>query len=109
MFENLNWTIERENKIGLVGENGIGKSTLLKLMSGIEKCTSGDVRKGNNVRVGYYAQNQYDILNESDTVLESINSESKSFNETEVRDYLGSFLFVGDDINKKIKIRILKK
>ena len=104
LFENLNWTIERGNKIGLVGENGIGKSTLLRLMSGIEKCTSGDVRKGNNVRVGYYAQNQYDILNESDTVLESINSETTNFNETEVRNYLGSFLFVGDDINKKIKI-----
>ena len=104
LFENINWTLERGNKVGIVGENGIGKSTLLKLMYGIEKCTNGKIIIGSNVRVAYYAQNQYDILNDNDSVLETINNESKNFNETEVRSYLGSFLFIGDDINKKIKV-----
>ena len=104
LFENINWTVERGNKFGIVGENGIGKSTLLKLLYGIEKCTNGKIIIGNNVRVAYYAQNQYDILNNEDSVLESINNESKNYNETEVRSYLGSFLFIGDDINKKIKV-----
>ena len=73
-------------------------------MYGIEKCTNGKIIIGSNVRVAYYAQNQYDILNDNDSVLETINNESKNFNETEVRSYLGSFLFIGDDINKKIKV-----
>jgi len=104
VFSNLSWTVERGNKIGLVGKNGIGKSTLLKILAGLLECSIGVVKKFKGVRISYYAQNQYEILLDDETILESVNKESNNLNDTEIRNYLGGFLFTGDDINKKVKI-----
>ena len=90
--------------IGLIGPNGSGKSTLLKLLSGVEDVTSGDVRIGNGVNRSYYAQHQLEILDPNDTVIDTIRKAGTGWSETEIRTYLGSFLFSHDEIEKYIKV-----
>ena len=104
VFNQMNLSIERGQKIGLVGKNGAGKSTLLKLLAGVEDVTSGSIHIGNAVKRSYYAQHQLEILNPDDTVFDSIQKISYAWNETKIRTYLGNFMFTGDEINKNIKV-----
>lgn len=104
VFSNLNMTVERGQKIGLVGKNGAGKSTLLKLLADVEKVTSGTVRLGSNVKRSYYAQHQLEVLDVDDTVFQTIEKTGSGWVETAIRKYLGSFLFTGEDIEKRVKV-----
>tara|TARA_B100000287_G_scaffold419328_1_gene457397 strand:- start:720 stop:1622 length:903 start_codon:yes stop_codon:yes gene_type:complete len=104
VFDDLNVTIERGEKIGLVGVNGAGKSTLLKMLGMVEGPTSGNVVCGPDIKVSYYAQHQLEVLDEDDTVFESINKVSMGLGETKLRSYLGGFLFTGDEIEKVVKV-----
>ena len=104
VFKNLSFIVERDQKIGLVGHNGAGKSTLLKLLAQVIEPNSGKIKKGSNVKIAYYAQHQLELLNKDDTVYESVASVSHGIGETEIRTYLGSFLFSGDDIKKDIGV-----
>ena len=104
VFNDMELVIERGQKIGLVGHNGAGKSTLLKMLAGVESVTSGAVRIGRNVDRAYYAQHQLETLDPNDTVFESIQKVSPGWSETEMRTYLGSFMFTGDEIEKYIKV-----
>ncbi len=104
VFNDMEMVIERGQKIGLVGHNGAGKSTLLKMLAGVESVTSGAVRIGRNVDRAYYAQHQLETLDPNDTVFESIQKVSPGWSETEMRTYLGSFVFTGDEIEKYIKV-----
>ena len=104
VFSNLNMTVERGQKIGLVGKNGAGKSTLLKILADIEKVTSGAVRLGSNVIRSYYAQHQLEVLDINDTVFQTIQKTGSDWGETIIRKYLGSFLFTGEDIEKRVKV-----
>ena len=104
VFNDMELVIERGQKIGLVGHNGAGKSTLLKMLAGVESVTSGAVRIGRNVDRAYYAQHQLETLDLNDTVFESIQKVSPGWSETEMRTYLGSFVFTGDEIEKYIKV-----
>jgi len=104
VFNEMDLVVERGQKIGLVGINGAGKSTLLKLLAGVEDVTSGDVRIGNGVNRSYYAQHQLEILNPNDTVFDTVRKAGTGWSETEIRSFLGSFLFSGDEIEKYIKI-----
>ncbi|HDY76136.1 MAG TPA: ABC-F family ATP-binding cassette domain-containing protein, partial [Candidatus Marinimicrobia bacterium] len=104
VFNDMNLSVERGQKIGLVGHNGAGKSTLLKLLAGVEDVTSGAIRTGANVTKAYYAQHQLEILDPDETVYESIAKVSSGWSEREIRTYLGSFLFSGDEIEKLVKI-----
>ena len=104
VFNDMELVIERGQKIGLVGHNGAGKSTLLKMLAGVESVTSGAVRIGRNVDQAYYAQHQLETLDPNDTVFESIQKVSPGWSETEIRTYLGSFMFTGDEIEKYIKV-----
>ena len=104
VFDDLNVTIERGEKIGLVGVNGAGKSTLLKMLGMVEAPTSGNVVCGPDIKVSYYAQHQLEVLDEDDTVFESINKVSTGLGETKLRNYLGGFLFTGDEIEKVVKV-----
>ena len=104
VFNNMSFTVERGNKIGLVGRNGAGKSTLIKMLAGVENITEGNFELGNRVICAYYAQHQLEILQSNDTVFQTIYKKGSGFNETEIRTYLGGFLFSGEEIEKQIKV-----
>jgi len=104
VFNDLKFAVERENKIGLVGINGAGKSTLLKMLAGVEKPSTGTFEYGQNIKVSYYAQHQLETLEEKDTVYESIEKVALGWTETQIRTYLGGFLFSGEEIEKKVKV-----
>ena len=104
VFKNLNIVLERNNKIGLVGYNGAGKTTFLKLIAGVQSPSDGEIVYGNNVEVAYYAQHQLDLLNENDTLIESLGRVSDGLSELDKRTFLGGFLFSNNDIDKKVKV-----
>ena len=103
VLQNIDLLIERNSKIAFVGQNGQGKSTLAKMIVG-EIDFDGDLKLGHNVQIGYFAQNQAEYLNQEKTVLQVMEDASTDANRTKVRDMLGSFLFRGEDVDKKVKV-----
>lgn len=101
LYENLSFSLTRGEKFLIVGENGVGKSTLLKLIVGELTPDSGSVIIGQNTTIAYYAQ-ELEILDERHTILENVTS--YDFTETELRGILSNFLFFGDDIYKKVSV-----
>ena len=95
--------VVRGEKIAFVGQNGQGKSTLAKIIVD-EISYEGEVKLGHNVELGYFAQNQSTYLDGSKTVLESAEDSATPENRTKVRDLLGSFLFQGDAVEKKVSV-----
>lgn len=104
VFSNVNFTIERGDRIALVGVNSAGKSTLIKLLSGVERPTTGIVRLGHNVEPDYFAQDQYKELDASRRVLDDLETVAPLATATELRNLLGCFLFSGDDVFKPIGV-----
>jgi ATP-binding cassette subfamily F protein 3 len=104
VFGGVNFAIERGDRIALVGVNGAGKSTMIKLLSGVERPTSGAVQLGHNVEPDYFAQDQYKELDTSRRVLEDIETVAPLATTTELRNLLGCFLFTGDDVFKPIGV-----
>src|SRR5690554_4797006 len=103
VFTDINLLIERGSKIALVGQNGQGKSTLIKaIMSEFEY--DGVIKIGHNVQLGYFAQNQADYLDGERTLLDTMIDAATDANRAKVRDMLGAFLFRGDDVEKKVKV-----
>ncbi|HEY8405106.1 MAG TPA: ABC-F family ATP-binding cassette domain-containing protein [Flavobacteriales bacterium] len=103
LFKGVDLQIVRGQKIALVGKNGVGKSTLIRMIMGKEP-HEGELRKGYSVEVGYYAQNQSDELDPNKTVFETIDDAAVGEIRKSVRNLLGAFLFSGDDIDKKVKV-----
>ena len=101
LFEKLSFMLTRGEKFLIVGENGIGKSTLLKLIVGELKPDEGSIIFSQNTTVAYYAQ-ELEILNEKETILDNV--KSYDYTDTEMRSMLANFLFHGDDINKKVSV-----
>jgi ATP-binding cassette subfamily F protein 3 len=95
--------IERGEKIAFVGKNGEGKSTFSKIVMG-EIDYTGQLKIGHNVSIGYFAQNQDELMDENITVLETIDKVAVGDIRTKIRDLLGAFLFRGDDVDKKVKV-----
>ena len=104
IIENSSMEIDRDDKIALIGANGKGKSTLLRIIAGVENFTNGERKWGHNVEESFYAQHQLEALNVNNTILDEMKECGSQMNELELRGLLGCFLFSGDDADKKIKI-----
>jgi len=103
VIDDLNVELNRGDRVALVGPNGVGKSTLLRMLAGIEEPDAGTIEYGQNVTVGYYAQDQAETLDESRTVREEMLAHAPSgWGEEQVRALLARFLFRADDVNKNI-------
>jgi ATP-binding cassette subfamily F protein 3 len=104
VLENVNFTIERGDRIALVGVNGAGKSTLIRLLSGQETPTTGTLKLGHNVVAEYFAQDQYKVLDPEARMLEDIGRVAPKVAEKDLRSLLGCFLFSGDDVFKPLGV-----
>jgi len=103
VLDNINLLIDRDDRIAFVGQNGQGKSTLAKIIVG-ELEHEGMMKLGHNVKIGYFAQNQSEYLNGEITLLQTMEDAANDSNRAKVRDMLGSFLFRGDEVEKKVKV-----
>ncbi len=103
VFSNATFTIKRGEKVAFVGKNGEGKSTLVKCIMG-EIPYTGTLKIGHNVRIGYFAQNQASLLDESITVFDTIDRVAVGDIRTKIRDILGAFMFGGEASDKKVKV-----
>lgn len=97
----LSFNLERQDKLGIIGENGIGKSTLIKTLTGLIPPLSGKYIYGDRVSIGYFSQN-FENLDNNNTVYEEIDKTYPSMTPNEIRTLLGSFEFTGEDVFKKI-------
>jgi ATP-binding cassette subfamily F protein 3 len=104
VFKDVDFMIERGDRIALVGVNGAGKSTLIKLLSGVEPLSQGEYNLGHNVHLDYFAQDQYKELDHERRVLDDLGKVAPSSRETDLRNLLGCFLFSGDDVFKRIGV-----
>lgn len=104
VFDNVDFFVQRGDRIALLGQNGQGKTTLAKILAGEIKDYSGEWNLGHNVNIGYFAQNQEEVLSPEKTVLQEAEDAATEETRTKVRDLLGSFLFSGEDVTKKTKV-----
>jgi ATP-binding cassette subfamily F protein 3 len=103
ILKDISLLVERGSKIAFVGQNGQGKSTFIKAIVN-EFEFEGSIKLGHNVQVGYFAQNQAEYLDGEITLLQTMEDAATDTNRAKVRDMLGSFLFRGDDVEKKVKV-----
>ncbi|PKP43384.1 MAG: glycosyl transferase family 2 [Bacteroidetes bacterium HGW-Bacteroidetes-10] len=104
VFRGADIVIERGEKIALVGRNGEGKTTFMRMMCGELEPTEGSITLGHNVSLGYYAQNQEELMEKNDTVFDTLDKVAVGDIRTKLRDILGAFLFRGDDVEKKVAV-----
>ena len=104
VFSGAEFTITKGDKIALVGRNGEGKTTFARMLIGQLEPTEGSIRIGANVSIGYYAQNQDDLMNGEFTVYDTLDRVAVGDIRTRLRDILGAFLFRGEDVDKKVKV-----
>jgi ATP-binding cassette subfamily F protein 3 len=104
VLSNVRFSIERGDRVALVGVNGAGKSTLIKLLTGDETPTSGQIHLGHNVITEYFAQDQYKVLNGEARMLDDISQAAIKVPEQALRSLLGCFLFSGDDVFKPLGV-----
>ncbi len=104
VFSGLTATVNRQDKIAVVGVNGAGKSTLLKVICGLTEASKGESSLGPSIKAGYFSQFSLDLLDPNNTVLEEISNRLPLASNGYIRNLLAAFLFRGDDVDKKIKI-----
>jgi ATP-binding cassette subfamily F protein 3 len=104
VFKDADMTIMRGEKVAFVGRNGEGKSTMMKIITSELYPLDGEAALGYNVALGYYAQNQEDILDKNDTVFDTLDKVAVGDIRLKLRDILGAFLFRGEDIDKKVAV-----
>ncbi len=104
VFHDAQIEIKRGEKVALIGRNGEGKTTLMRVIMQQLEPFEGEAKLGHNVRIGYYAQNQEDILDPTETVFGTLDRIAVGEIRTKLRDLLGAFLFKGEDIDKKVSV-----
>jgi ATP-binding cassette subfamily F protein 3 len=104
VLHDVNFTIDRGDRIALVGVNGAGKSTLVRMLSGSEGPSSGTLKLGHNVTAEYFAQDQYKVLNPAARMLDDISGVAPRVPQADLRGLLGCFLFSGDDVFKPLGV-----
>ena len=104
VFRDAQIEIKRGEKVALIGRNGEGKTTLMRVIAGELEPISGEARLGHNVQLGYYAQNQEDILDKNETVFSTLDRIAVGDIRTKLRDLLAQFLFRGEDIDKRVSV-----
>ena len=102
LFENMDFEIKRGERVALIGNNGTGKTTILKLINGITAPDAGTITLGTNVNIGYYDQ-EHNILNPDNTLFDELQNAYPDLNNTRIRNTLAAFLFTGDDVFKLIR------
>ena len=104
VFSGAEFTIHKGDKIALVGRNGEGKTTFARILIGETEPTEGNIKIGANVNIGYFAQNQDDLMDGEFTVYDTLDRVAVGDIRTRLRDILGAFLFRGEDVDKKVKV-----
>jgi ATP-binding cassette subfamily F protein 3 len=104
VLEDISFTIERGDRIALVGANGAGKSTMIRMLAELEEPTSGQIKVGHNVLVDYFAQDQYKVLDGTAEMLDDITGSNPKVDVVTLRSLLGCFMFSGDDVFKKLGV-----
>ena len=104
VFKEICFEFERGDKVAVVGANGAGKSTLAKIMAGIIKHDSGEIKTGHNVKISYFGQHQAQELSKEITVLQTMEQTNSGHTISGVRSLLGAFLFRGDEVDKKVQV-----
>ncbi len=104
ILTDVSFTIERGDRIALVGANGAGKSTMIRMLSGLEGPTSGTIKLGHNVLADYFAQDQYKVLDGNAEMLDDITGSNPKVDVVTLRSLLGCFMFTGDDVFKKLGV-----
>ncbi|MEN8786283.1 MAG: ABC-F family ATP-binding cassette domain-containing protein [Flavobacteriales bacterium] len=104
ILNNADLMINAQDRISLIGKNGVGKTTIIKLLVGDENYQGGELELGHNISVGYFAQDEAEKLNGNKTIFETIDDIAVGDMRTKVRNILGSFLFSGEDQDKKVKV-----
>lgn len=101
LFSNISFEIKKGEHVAIIGDNGTGKTTLLKMINGLESIDSGKITLGTKVEIGYYDQ-EHHVLNDNKTLFDELQDAYPSLNNTEIRNTLAAFLFTGDDVFKRI-------
>jgi len=104
VYEGIDLALHRGDKVALVGPNGAGKSTLLKILAGVLDFEQGQVELGKDVTRAYFAQHQFDLLHPENTLFEELLSISTDETQTSLRTLLGTFLFSGEEVDKKVSV-----
>lgn len=104
IFENVTSTIQRQEKVAVVGVNGAGKSTLLKIIAGLTPATHGEAKLGPSIQFGYFGQHTLDVLDAQATVFEEVRKALPHVSDGYIRNLLAAFLFRGDDVEKKVRV-----
>lgn len=104
VFSDAHFSVERGEKVAFVGRNGEGKTTMARVILGELQATKGAVKIGNNVEIGYFAQDQESVLDPNLTVFETVDRVAVGSIRTKIRDLLGAFLFRGEDVDKPVRV-----
>lgn len=103
LFRDINFEIKRGERVAIIGKNGTGKTTLLKILFELEQADSGSAKLGTNVEIGYYDQ-EHNVLHDEKTIFDEIHDDYPNLTNTKIRNVLAAFLFTGDDVYKKISL-----
>lgn len=101
LFDNISFDIKRGERVALIGNNGTGKTTILKIINGIVKADKGEIKLGSKVKIGYYDQ-EHNVLHSDKTLFDEISDEYPTLTNTQIRNVLAAFLFTNDDVFKRI-------